>query len=29
MLDAGADKAGLVLTLFLLAAILIRPFVGK
>jgi predicted MFS family arabinose efflux permease len=28
-LHAGADKVGLVLTLFLLAAIIIRPFAGK
>jgi len=28
-LGAGADKVGLVVTLFLLAAIIIRPFAGK
>jgi MFS family permease len=28
-LHAGTDKVGLVITLFLLAAIIIRPFAGK
>lgn len=28
-LDAGADKAGLILTTFLIAAIVIRPFAGQ